>query len=593
MTSSKSLTEKKRRIKPLDRCHKYALDVLNGKIIAGPYVRAACKRFCDDLENGGKRGLRYDVAAAERVFNFFEKALKLSDTQAFILHPSQCFILGNLFGWKKPYIKEIAQSNGKYKKTAEGEVRRFRRAYIEMGKGNGKTPMSAGICLYGLFADNEAAAEIYILGAKHQQALIGFTDVKNFLQFTPQLAKACKITGGDNQPNIAYPAKMRFLRTITGGNGMSGIRPHFVFCDELHEHRDRQPIELMERGFKGRKQPMLIIMTNSGFDRSSIAWEEHSHSIKVAQQELIDDDTFAYVCALDEGEDPMVDEKCWIKANPLLGEIVQPDLLRGAVKDAINFVGKRNNILRLHFCMWTESESSLFPPEIWHKCEVEYFDREEYAKRECYLGLDLSKTTDLTALCALYPMDNGEIHCFMDFWLPKGQLLIAEKRDKVPYMSWVQSEQLHAPEGLEVDYGWVLQHVSGIHTISPVVAMGHDRFQAAAMKAAVNEHCFRAFELLEVGAGMKSISQAFLKFQDLVYSEKFKINYHPIMRWMVACTAVETDSAGNQKYTKKKSRGRIDGVAALCHAINAYLIKNGEEKQQSAYENQGIIFLKT
>lgn len=289
-----------------DRATAYAEAVVAGDIIAGPHVRNAAKRHIDDLENGEARGLRYDEEIAARALRFFETKLKLSEGQfegrAFNVHPAQAFIIGSIFGWQR-------------ESEVHGWVRRFRRAYIEQGKGNGKSPLAGGIGLYGLMADGEAGAEIYAAGATKDQAGILFRDAIKMRGQSPDIATRTKTSGGEGKEyNLAYLKRGSFFRPISreAKRTGSGPRPHMALCDEVHEHPDRGVMEMLERGFKFRRQPLLLMITNSGSDRNSICWEEHEHAVRVAAGnreakdedsfylgEPIDDTTFSYVCALD------------------------------------------------------------------------------------------------------------------------------------------------------------------------------------------------------------------------------------------------------------------------------------------------------
>src|SRR5690625_4000432 len=254
-----------------DRTKAYAQAVVKGKVVAGPHVRNACRRHLDDLKNGKKRGLVSDLEAADRVFRFFEDVLRLSEGQfegtPFKLHPSQAFVLGSLFGWKR--------KDGR---------RRFRRAYIEQGKGNGKSPMAGGIGLYGLCADGEAGAQVYSAAAKKDQASILFVDAVKMVKQSPALKRRLEFAGGEGREyNIAYHRTGSFFRAVSRDTGKtgSGPRPYFVLADEIHEFPDRRILETLERGFKFRRNPLLFMITNSGSDRNSVAWEEHEHAVKV------------------------------------------------------------------------------------------------------------------------------------------------------------------------------------------------------------------------------------------------------------------------------------------------------------------------
>jgi len=132
----------------------YAKAVLSGEIVAGPHVRASCQRHINDLK---RKDIVWSLADADYAIGFFPNVLRLSEGQfegiPFSLDPSQAFIVGSIFGWKR--------KNG---------TRRFRRAYLELAKGNGKSPLAAGIGLFGMLSDNEPGAQIYAGGAKKSQA---------------------------------------------------------------------------------------------------------------------------------------------------------------------------------------------------------------------------------------------------------------------------------------------------------------------------------------------------------------------------------------------------------------------------------------
>jgi len=298
------MTQKTKRRNTSDPATAYAQKVADGKIIAGPHVRAACDRHLTDLNEAARRGLVWDKKAAARALGFFPDVLRLSEGQfegqPFELHPAQEFIVGSLFGWKR----------------ADG-TRRFRRAYIEQGKGNGKSPLAGGIGLYGLVADNEPGAQVFAAAAKMDQARILFNDAVAMVRQSPALEQRLTPTGINPVNNLAWMEKGSFFRPVgrdTGKTG-SGMRPHFVLIDELHEHPNRDTLEMLERGFKFRRNPLVFMITNSGSDRNSVCWEEHEHAVNVAHGEVEDDTTFSYVCALDEDDDPLDDPSCWIKAG--------------------------------------------------------------------------------------------------------------------------------------------------------------------------------------------------------------------------------------------------------------------------------------
>jgi phage terminase large subunit-like protein len=309
-----------------DPATEWAKAVEAGKIVVGPHVRAACARHLRDLEQGSGRGLTWDRAAVRRVCRFFAEGLCLAggqfEGQSFKLHPSQVFIVGSIFGWKR----------------ADGR-RRFRRAYIEQGKGSGKSPLAAGIGMYCLVADNEQRAEVYAAASMKSQAMVLFRDAVAMWQQSEDLRDRLTPSGGNPIWNLADLQTGSFFRPISSEEDHSGPRPSCALCDEVHEHRNANMIEMLERGFKFRRQPLLIMITNSGMDRNSVCWEEHEHAVKVAAGEVEDDETFSFVCSLDDEDNPLENPTCWVKANPLLNVTITEEYLAGVVRQAKQLPG--------------------------------------------------------------------------------------------------------------------------------------------------------------------------------------------------------------------------------------------------------------
>ena len=325
-----------------------------------------------DKATCGARGLVWDDTAAQHALGFFPEVLKLAGGQfegePFALHPSQAFIVGSLFGWKR--------SDGR---------RRFRRAYIEQGKGNGKSPLAAGIGMYCLTSDKESRAEVYAAASMKSQAMVMFRDAVAMWQQSEALRSVLTPSGGNPIWNLAYLANGSFFRPISIDEGHSGPRPSCALCDEVHEHANGRMIEMLERGFKFRRQPLLIMITNSGTDRNSVCWEEHQHAVKVVSGEAEDDETFSFVCSLDTDDDPLNDPTCWAKANPLLGVTITEDYLTGVVKQAKQLPGKLNNILRLHFCHWTDTQDAWMSRATLEPVMAE-FDPAEHSGEDVFVG---------------------------------------------------------------------------------------------------------------------------------------------------------------------------------------------------------------
>lgn len=586
--------------KPVDRATAYAKAVVAGKIIAGPHVRNACRRHIDDLK---RKDIKFDKASAARALRFFEDKLRLSEgqfeDQPFKSAPAQDFIIGSLFGWKK----------------LDGE-RRFRRAYIEQGKGNGKSPLAGGIGLYGLMADDEAGAEIYSAGATKEQAGILFRDAVKMVNKSPALDSRLTMSGGPGREfNIAYLRKSSFFRPVsreTKKTG-SGPRPHFALVDELHEHPDAGIIEILERGFKFRRQPLLLMITNSGSDRNSACWTEHEHAIRVAAGnreakdddafyigEVIDDTTFSYVCALDQGDDPLTDPRCWPKANPLLGVTITEEYLAGVVAQAKDIPAKLNTILRLHFCVWTEAETAWMTRAVLEPCLAE-FDVAEHHGSPIWVGCDLSQNKDITALG--FVVNTGTVsegpHAgkptfdgWIEAWTPGDTLASREMRDKAPYKLWVQQGCLNAPKGQSIDYRQVAQALAETAHEYQVKCVAYDRYafkrglepecdslgikvefvehpQGGTKKGAPNEEMKAAAKAAGRDPEGLWMPMSIRQLEELLLEKRLRIKSNPVLISAMMSAVTDSDRWGNYWLTKERSTQKIDCAIALAMAVGA------------------------
>lgn len=593
-----------------DRATAYAEAVVAGDIVAGPHVRNACRRHLDDLAKGGDRGLRFDPSLAARAIRFFETKLRLSEGQfegrPFKSQPAQDFIIGSLFGWQR-------------KSEDHGWVRRFRRAYIEQGKGNGKSPLAGGIGLYGLTADGEAGAEIYAAGATKDQAGILFRDAVKMVGQSPDLAKRLKSSGGEGREyNLAYLAKGSFFRPISreAKRTGSGPRPHMALCDEVHEHPDRGVMEMLERGFKFRRQPLLLMITNSGSDRNSVCWEEHEHAVKVAAGnlnarsddaaylgEVVDDSTFSYVCALDPGDDALNDPACWIKANPLLGVTITEEYLAGVVAQAKAMPGKLNGILRLHFCTWTDAETAWMTRAALEPCIVDFEPLDEHQGKPVWLGADLSQVKDITALaycCQSGEVEDGEhkgkpiYDAWVQAWTPRDTLAARALVDKLPYEVWVREGHLNAPKGTAINYRHVAQALAEAQHDFDVQCLAYDRYAFSRMLEPEMQELGLSIECVEHPQGgtkkgkpteaMKEAAKAagrepeglwmpmsVRQVEELISQGRLRIQRNPVTISAMMSAVTDEDRWNNYWLAKERAVNKIDAAVALCMAVGAAL----------------------
>ena len=541
-----------------DRATDFARRVTAGEIIAGPLVRLACKRHLADLESGAARGLVWDLNAANRAIAFFEEVLCLNggefEGKPFILEPWQAFVVGSLFGWK-----------------TTDKARRFRVAYLEIGKGSGKSPLAAGVGLYMLTADGEARAEVYAAASKKDQALVLFRDALAMVDQSPGLCGEVAKIGGAQPWNLTYPATHSFFRAISSDDGQSGPRPHCALLDEIHEHPDARMVEWMRAGTKGRRQALILMITNSGFDRETVCWAYHDYGRRVVEGVDHDDSLFAFICGLDEADD-WRDEAVWPKANPNLGVSVSYKYLREQVREAVGMPGKANIVRRLNFCEWTEAENAAISVERWQAVQAD-LDLPDYEGRECWGGLDLSLAKDLTAFALVFP--NGDMPAaFSWFWTPGETIAEREIADRARYRDWRDTGHLVATPGRVVGYDFVAAQLAEIAQLFDLKGIAFDEYRIPALQRELDEIGFGHLPLVKHPQGFRKNSDNALwmpasvnALEAAILDEKIRIAENPVLTWNAAGVVYESDAQGNRKFNKRKATGRIDGIVALAMAL--------------------------
>lgn len=480
------------------------------------------------------------------------------------------------------------------------------------------SPLAAGLGMYCLLADGEARAEVYAAASKMDQAKVLYRDAVAMYQQSPALFERLKPSGGADVYNLADFQTGSFFRPIASDKGQSGPRPSCALLDEVHEHRSRTMIEMLERGFKWRRQPLIVMITNSGTDRNSVCWEEHLHAVRVAAGtmtpdeefafvgEPVDDSAFSFVCALDKGDDPLEDPGCWVKANPLLGITIQEDYLAGVVKQGKQIPGKLNNILRLHFCVWTDADTAWMSRAALEACLAD-FDPAEHFGARCYLGLDLSATRDLTALAFLVPTgwvdrdrqdpETGLIHAlrlpifdaWVEAWTPADTLEERAVADQAPYDVWVREGWLNAPPGKLVRYDFVAQRVAEAAHEYDLQALAFDAFAFHRNFEPELQNFGVEVELVEHPQAGRKRSQAsglwmpgsVNLLEQLILEERIRIRRSPLAIAALMSVVIEEDAIGNRWFSKPKAANRIDPAVSLVMAVGVA----GDKEQQAGAGN--------
>jgi phage terminase large subunit-like protein len=546
--------------------------VTDGRIVAGRLVRLACARHLRDLEDGASRGLRFDAHEAQETIDFFPEILRLAEGQhagqPFVLQLWEQFIVGSLFGWY----------------GADG-FRRYRVAYIEVGKGNGKSPLAAGIGLKGLVADGEIGAEIYSAATTRDQAKIVWCDAQKMKDASPALVNCVYETVN----NLAVHDTHSFFRPVSAdASKLDGFRPHMVIADEVHEHPSSLVIDKMRAGFKGRRQPLLIEITNSGFDRHSVCWQHHNYIVEILTGGVPNDSWFGYICGLDpcdacrkEGADQPTDdcadcddwqdEAVWLKSNPNLDVSVSRKYLREQVQEAVAMPAKQNIVKRLNFCLWTEQSARTIPMDLWDAGN-EPVNIAELLGRPCYAGLDLAKIKDLSALALIFPpaLEGERWKVLMRFWVPEEDIRKRADKDRVPYDVWVRDGFISATPGNATDFKRVREEALTFCAQFGVQELAYDRQFANETTQYIADET--SIKVVEFGQGFSSMAAPTFELLRLLQAGLLQHGGNPVLRWNAANMAAQQDPAGNLKPDKERSRERIDGIVALIMAIGRAMV---------------------
>lgn len=544
----------------------YAEQVRSGEILVCEYVRLAVERYYADLDRALDKGWYFDKKAALRAIRFIEKLEHTKGEwagQRFRLEPWQQFVLWNIFGWQ----------------NADG-TRRFRYAYIEIARKNGKTALSAGVGLYMLFADGESRPEVYSAATVKDQAKICFsdaveivkaTDLKNYL--TPY------------RNSIVYELKGGTFKPLSSDYGThDGLNPSCGIIDEFHAHKDSGMFDVIKSAFGARRQPLMFIITTAGFDKSGVCYAYRENVIKVLRGVNEDDSLFVIIYTLDDKSE-WDDPKMWIKANPNLGVSLSADYLSDQVKDAKNRPEAVRNVMTKNVNLWVDAERTWILDDAWQKC-VGTTALADLKGCACWGGLDLSNVSDITAYVLLFH-EHDLFQLLPHFWIPEEKMLEKIRKENINYDKWVAEGYVTVTPGNVIDYDFVKADILRIVTDYDLRTSAYDRWNSSQTIIDLQNE---GMECNPFGQGYGSMSAPTKEFEKLVLTEKIEHFGNPVLRWMLASTLVKTDPAGNIKPDKEKSTQKIDGIVATIMALGEWMTAQAND-ESNPYENRGLLTL--
>ena len=544
----------------MDRTTQYAQDVIAGKIIAGNLVRLACKRHLDDLKRAESDDFRYyfDADAAERIINFAE-TLTIAEGEeqnSVVCYPFQCFILGSLNGWR----------------TKQGNYRRFRTSYVQLGRQNGKSFLN-GItgAYYGNF-ERYKYGQIYCTATKKDQAQIVFNEIVKFISADKDLSECFKVH--EHNSTIDCLLTKSKIKALSGDTkSIDGFRPYLGIVDEYHAHKDEQMYKLLEGGIKKMKSALISVITTAGFDLKSPCFDLYEYCVKVLKGIAENDSQFIYIAQMDDDDDMWTPEN-WIKANPILAydeEALTNMIPIAATAKEMGGATLRDFIVK-QLNMWIQWTNDVYIKDMstWISAAKKK-TLEDFRKQKCYVGLDLSSGGDLTSIAFVFPfMRDGVRKYFVHAhsFIPKNRVNEHMKTDRVPYDLWIQEGLVEVTEtmgGVKTDYKYILTYLQKIikkYELS-VQWICYDPHNASAFLVDLEA---MGFDCMAITQSAKALNDATVDFQLEVEAGNVEHDGNGMVKWSIANAKTESNSFGEIKISKEFKTERIDVVDAIIDA---------------------------
>lgn len=547
----------------------YAQQVRSGAIPACKWTRLAIDRQTADLARANDETWPwvFDEDTAGRVCEFLEllphiKGKWARERRLLVLDAWQCFIVTTVFGW-------VHKDTG---------LRRFREAYIEVPRKNGKSLVSAGVGLYMLAADGEQGAEVYSAATTRDQARIVFDDAKGMAERTPDMRTYLGVAILTHSITVAHTAG-KFSPLAAEASTQDGLNVHCAIIDELHAHKKRDLYDVIDTARGAREQSLLWLITTAGTDRSGICYERRTHITKVLDRVIADETMFGIIYTIDEKDDPM-DRTSWAKANPNWMTSVLPEDMEAAARKAAAMPSALNNFLTKRLNVWVNGESPWMDMRAWERCaDGALRDLQAFAGAKVWMGLDLAQKKDFAALAIVFEQD-GVWHVCTRLYLNE---LAVQESGNAHLSGWARSGYVEVTDGEITDFDVIAEDLRTYCKLFDVQEIAFD--PALSM--------YFAGKLIEEGLPLVEITQRALFFtppllqvENLVLEKKLRHDGNPVMTWMVSNLVVKVSKFNELRApTKERPENKIDGPIAMLMALGRAMTQNGAP---SMYETSDL-----
>jgi phage terminase large subunit-like protein len=445
---------------------------------------------------------------------------------------------------------------------------------VEIPKKNGKSELAAAIALYLTCGDGEWGAEVYGCAADRQQASIVFDVAVEMVDQCPALRKRIKPIL--SQKRLVYMPTASFYQVLSAeAYTKHGLNVHGVIFDELHAQPNRELFDVMTMGSgDARKQPLFFLITTAGTDRHSICYEVHQKANDILRGKRVDPTFYPAIYGIAEDDD-WTDEKVWYKANPSLDHTIEIEKVRAAFQSAKENPAEENLFRQLRLNQWVKQSIRWMPMHHWDACSFDV-DLEKLKGRECYGGLDLSSSIDITAFVLVFPPipEDDKYYVLPFFWIPEENMQQRVRRDRVPYDIWAREGHLKTTEGNVIHYGFIEKFIEELWRDYNIKEIAFDRWGAVQMTQNLEG---AGFTVVPFGQGYRDMSPPTKELMKLVLEKRIAHGGHPVLSWMMDNIHIRTDPAGNIKPDKEKSTEKIDGAVAMIMALDRAIRNEGSK----------------
>nr|DAN51676.1 MAG TPA: Large Terminase [Caudoviricetes sp.] len=563
----------------MDRTTEYAKLVVNKKKIAGRKEYLACERHLQDLKRKNF-DYKFNKELAEKAINIINELVigEGEEQQKLSTRGFQNFIIGSLFGWVK-------------KKTKE---RRFREAYIQVGRQNGKSILSGAMANQFATFSGYKLGRIFCAATKQEQANIVWDEIAKFIRSDNDLQEMYKIT--EHERTIKSFVTGNVIKSLgRDTKSADGFRSILAICDELHAHSNNQMYKLMLDGQINVDGALTLAITTAGFNLNGFCFEQYKFCEKVLEKVIDKESLFIFICEMDKDDD-IWDYNNWAKSNPYLlfnsDNTINKDMVARLAEKAIEAKEKGGadllNFMTKHLNYWvTNGVGGFVDLQKFKECESD-LSIEDMKGKECYLGIDLSSGGDLTSISLVFPLEHEKIYIYSHSFMPELRLAEHEKTDDVPYRIWVSKGLLTLTSGafgVKTDYKFIINHLKELiekYEIR-ILEVGYDSHNASVF---LQDLDFLACDLTEIKQSAKSLNDATKDFQLSVKANQLLYDKeNDLLKWSIANATTTSNSFGEIKIDKQAQKYRIDPVDAVIDAWKIMLVNKNEYSANSEFDD--------